>query len=153
MNIWIYIHIFLWKKFTNEKFSTVKNFTNVNSYMIGRSYVLEKNCLWKKSLIKTLSPWKISQTVTQILNFFEMEALTSLLFLNFCEGFHKVPRKFRLINKYPRGSTCKRFQSEDFHKCQRFHCDLFTMKTSHFFFVKIFTNVNTFNCEKIHLFS
>ena len=101
-----------WKIFHNWKILQLKILTWAVIHMFWR-----KNCLWKKSLKKTLSLWKISQTVTQILNFFEMKTLTSLVLLYFCESFHKVPSNFRLTNKYSRGSTWKRFQSENFHKC------------------------------------
>ena len=117
---WIYEHTFicfLWnflqmKNFQLWKISQMKILTWAVVHMFWR-----KNCLWKKSLIKTLSLWKISQIVTQILNFFEMKTLTSLVLLYFCEGFHKMPSNFHLTNKYSRGSTCKRFQSEKIHKC------------------------------------
>ena len=45
--------MFFMKILTNEKFSTVKFFTNENSYMSGRSYILKKKLLVKKIIKKS----------------------------------------------------------------------------------------------------
>ena len=48
VNICSYIHMFFVKKITNDFFFICEIFTNVNSYMSSRSYVLEKKLLVKK---------------------------------------------------------------------------------------------------------
>ena len=116
--------IFKWKKFSSQIsepvaqeftfffhlwiFSHWKRFHQYVSVFICENF---HNCDFVKKI--TMKAFAIVKYFTKFLSIFKLFRNVSgysLVFVRYCEGFHKVPRKLLQTYKYGLDASCKRFQ-------------------------------------------
>ena len=93
-HLWIFSH---WKRF--QQYVSVficENFHNCDFV--------------KKITMKAFTIVKYFTKFLSISKLFRNVSVYSLVFVRYCEGFHKVPRKMLQPYNYGSGSSCKRFQ-------------------------------------------
>ena len=134
----------------NEKFFKCKQLHECHAHVsVFFSFFLS---FVKKITLKALTIVKYFTQFLSISKLFRNVSVYSLVFVWYCEGFHKVPRKMLWPYNYGSGASCKRFQ-EIFHKCKRLQMKAFTfvknctMKKIHLWKIE---HMNT--CSYVHVF-